>query len=483
MNVRTTLLALLCVCLAASVRGGELARQVKETRAKYGEDLARLADWCAQRGLEEQAKTAREWLLRPDPLKIYLAAMPREVGPAAAPEGASEDALEARKRFLDLRAAEATTLYELARKCIRARRASLAYELILQAGREDPDNEAVRRVLGYQKFRGGWYTAYEAKKLRAGMVWHEKFGWLTKVNVARYESGKRFVEGKWITAEEDAKKHRDIESGWDIETEHYTIRTDHSIPAGVALGEKLEILNRFWQQIFIRYFATEAQVTAMFDGRPKPPAAEGAKLGVVYFRDRDDYNRSLKAAVPNIEISVGFYQENMKRAYFFAGKDSDDRTLYHEATHQLFHQSRPVARDVGAQANFWIVEGIAMFMESLRRDGDWYTLGGADDVRLQAARYRLLHDDFYVPFAEMTGYGMAQIQKDPRIATLYSQMAGQTHFLIFFEDGRYRDALVSYLTLVYNGRIDSEALAKLTGTGYREMDQQYRKFISGVKEE
>ncbi len=100
----------------------------------------------------------------------------------------------------------------------------------------------------------------------------------------------------------------------------------------------------------------------------------------------------------------------MRRAYFFADKQNDDRTLYHEATHQLFYESRPVAAEVGWKANFWIVEGIAMYMESLRQEDGFYVLGGFDDQRLNAARYRLLHDKFYVPLDEFSRYGRTKLQ-------------------------------------------------------------------------
>ena len=70
--------------------------------------------------------------------------------------------------------------------------------------------------------------------------------------------------------------------------------------------------------------------------------------------------------MPNIDISIGVYMDDMRTAYFYADKESDDRTLYHEATHQLFHESRPVSPKAGQLANFWIIEGIAMYMESLQ---------------------------------------------------------------------------------------------------------------------
>ena len=233
-------------------------------------------------------------------------------------------------------------------------------------------------------------------------------------------------------AAEDAERHRDIQSGWDIETEHYTIRTNHSLEAGVALGVKLERLYRLWQEMFICYWASEADVVATVrrpaqSRRPVP----SPRHNVVYFRDRDDYRRSLRAGLPNLEITIGVYVDRMRRAYFFADKQSDDRTLYHEATHQLFHESRPVAPDVGWKANFWIVEGIAMYMESLRQEDGYYVLGGFDDERLRAAQYRLLNDKFYVPLAAVCALRHERsFRPTRRSATLYSQAAGLANFLI-----------------------------------------------------
>jgi len=96
---------------------------------------------------------------------------------------------------------------------------------------------------------------------------------------------------------------------------------------------------------------------------------------------------------------------------------------------------------------------------------------------MHAARVRLLRDGFYVPLEELTAYGMEKVHQDPRIATLYSQAAGLANFLVYYDGGRYRDALVAYLSAVYDGRDTPDSLAELTGTTYAELDRQYRAFI------
>lgn len=470
------MLALVGVCPAVALPAvADLAEAARPLRAQYAAALAELASWCESRGLKEEAKRTRACLAPTDPYKLYVAVLPKQVGPQPLAPGASAEQTEWDARLNRLRQDQANALYDLARRAARSGRASLAFELVLAAIQANPDHEAIRRLIGQQKLKGQWCSAYEVRRLRAGQVWHPKFGWLAQAHVARYEQGQRFVSGKWISAAEDARLHADIRNGWDVETEHYTIRTNHSLEGGVALGVKLEKLYQLWSQLFVRYYATADQVIAQFEAR-RPPAINLPRHQVVYFRDKADYVRGLSAAHPNIESTIGAYLQQTRRAYFFAAAEPDDRTIYHEATHQLFHESRPVAPDVGLRGNFWIVEGIAMYMESLREEDGFYVLGGLDDERVHAARYRLLHDNFYVPLAELTLYGMDKLQGDPRVATLYSQCAGLANFLVYAQNGRYRDALVNYLTAVYTGRDDPNTLSRLTGQSYPELDREYRRY-------
>jgi hypothetical protein len=474
------LVGMCAVASAADVKRGGDQHKARTLIDQYTAEIKQLAAWCEERGLEEQQKQTLRWLGPRDPYKMFVYVPPKEIGDNKPPADASDDVLQWHARLTRLRTQHANELFVLSKRAVRAKQSSLAFDLVLVAIRANPDHEAIRRLLGYQKYNGSWRSTWEVRKLRGGNVWHEKFGWLPKSHVARYQLGERKYKGRWITAEEDARRHRDIRSGWDVKTEHYTIRTNHEIEAAVQLGVKLERLFRVWQQLFVRYYATEAQVTAMFDGRARvrqvPP-----HFDVVYFRNRDDYNRSLRASMPSIGKSIGVYVQQTKRAYFFAGKGYDERTLYHEATHQLFHQSRPVVANVGSRANFWIVEGASLLMESLRREDGYDVLGGLDDVRMYAARYRFLEDKFYVPLEEFAGYGMQKFQSDQRVATLYSQAAGVTNFLVFYEGGRYRDALVAYLRTIYSGRDNGASLSRQTGQTFDELDKQYRKFIEATR--
>ena len=468
------LLASVAAPASAAAAADELARQVSAQKAACAAEVENLAAWCESKGLTTEARKTRSLLPPQDPYKLFVPVLPAEPEPGP-PADAPPEVHQWHKRLAKLRQEQSLAMWDLARKAVRARRTWLGYELLLESLRINPDLEPARRVLGYQKIRNGWYTPYQARKLRAGQVWDDRFGWIPKGATARYEQGWRLVGGRWLSPEE-AQKPRTIESGWDIETEHYLIRTNCGIDQGVALGAKLEQLCSVWQLLFIGYYASEADVAALFEGRGR--FSERPRMRVVYFADRQQYNQALRTAIPKIDMTIGLYLDTTRSAYFFAAPDGDDRTLYHEATHQLFHESRPVVRDVGRRANFWIIEGIALYMESLRREGNYYVLGGVDDLRFHAAQYRLLNDRFYVPLEEITVWGMEKIQQHEKIGVLYSQFAGLTYFLIHGEEGRYRDALAAYLTAVYSGRDDPNTLAQLTGASYAELDKQYRQFIA-----
>ena len=300
-----------------------------------------------------------------------------------AAQAASDDRDLWQRRLLKLRQDQAAALFELAVRSARCHMGTLAYRLAQEAIQADPDHEGARRVFGYAKYQKQWRTSFELMMLRNGMTWSDKFGWIERVNLPRYAAGERLFGDTWIEAASDAALHAEITAGWDILTEHYRIRTNRGIEAAVTLGAKLENLQRVWRQVFLRYYASEAEIESLFNQQP-PRVEFSPRLDVVYFRNKEQYHKALKPMIPDVGISMGVYVPENRTAYFYAGSEDSERSMYHEATHQLFQQSRPNSDNAGRRANCWLIEGIAMYMESLRRQGDSFVLGGLNDVRLQA---------------------------------------------------------------------------------------------------
>jgi hypothetical protein len=467
------LLALLGLGGATNRATADVAAQRAALYAGYGPKLAELAAWCEQRQLTGAAEQLRGWLPPRDREQFVLFALPSACEQVQPPTSAEADW---QGRWKTLRDAQAEALFTLARRAIENRQPSLAYQLVTEAVRENPDHAAARRVLGYVRYRDAWHTPFEIRQLSGGKVWHQTLGWLPKAHVARYERGERFYQGRWMPAADEAKLRADLARGWRVESDHYVVTTNHSLEAGVRLSRQLEQLHAIWQQVFIGYLADAGELKRRFAGRATRPAAKQHQ--VVYFRTRDEYNDELRAAQPRIDITLGIYLDTTRVAYFFAAEDAGPGTLYHEATHQLFQESRRVVPDVGRRDNFWVIEGVACYMESLADSGDHFTLGGPNAGRMPAARHRLLVDKFYVPLAELVRLGMDALQNDERLPRLYSQAAGLCDFLLHHRDGRYREALVDYLVAVYTGRATADALAEVTGQDYATLDRQYAEFMS-----
>ena len=452
--------------------------------------LEELAAWCDQAGLTEQAETARAWLPCRDPYKIYLFLPDDDPRTAEQPSHAESSADESdplgtwRQRFGQLRRDQAEALFALASGAAQQHRPSLALQLASETIRENPDHAEARRILGYVRHKDTWQTRQAKRMLESGNVWHERFGWLSKKHVERYEAGQRRFGSRWIAADEDARRRQHIDVGWQAKTDHYLVTTNHSLEQGVELAVRLERLQQVWQQLFADYYIGGRRVEQLFAGERHLPVRSQA-YQVIYYRDRQEYNDALRPAQPQIDMTLGIYFDSVRKAYFFAGEDQRTSTLYHEAAHQLFQETRRVADDVGRRHNFWILEGVATYMESLVEcrpcDGAVYwALGGANEGRLPAARYHLLEDNFYVPLAELTRMGMEDVQRHPEIAKLYSQSAGLATFLMHYDSGRYRDALDRYLVAVYTGKAGPTTLAELTGVGYDQLDRQYRQFLAGT---
>ncbi len=445
------------------------------TSASYHDRLEQLAAECAAQGHTEDATAIRAWSVPRDPQCFYPVLVDSLI-PLSVVESTSDSALA---RFAALRRERADELYAQARQTVESGRAAEAYQILWNVLRENPDHAAARKALGYQQLDGQWRTRFEAEKHRAGQVWSARFGWLPKDHAARYEAGERFHLGRWISAEREAELRVEMARGWQVQTEHYSVRTNHSLEAGVQLATRLERLHMVWRQLFVGYYASPRQIAEAFVRKPLAAPTSG-RLQVIYHRDRAEYLRELRDAAAQIEITTGIYLGDKETAHFFAAEQDDIATQYHEATHQLFGESRPTAQGIGRDRNFWIIEGIACYMESLReRDGQWI-VGGLDAQRVMAAKQRLVDDKFYLPIAELTSLGMLDLQQNPQIRSIYSQSTGLTQFLLHGLEGKNRQPTIQYLLAVYTGRDRATTLSELTETEYPELDQQYAKFIETV---
>jgi hypothetical protein len=455
-------------------------------RESYVTELHKLVEFCRDRQLDDGVTEIGRFLVEPDTSSLRAVTLPRDVEPEI-PGGLAEDERYWRTQLRFHRKEFARQLYLLSRRVLRSGFPGYAYELVRETAVHDPDHRAARELLGYVQFGKEWVTPYAREMLRNDNVWHDDFGWLPKSHVARYEKGERHVNGAWMSAEKEAEIRRDFPRGWEIRTDHYLIKTNYSLERGVELGRALEDFYSFFHETFAGFFNDPEQLQRIFNGTA-PAVNKAAKpYHVNYYRTRDEYVQRLEKKFPAIQKTNGIYLTGDLTAHFYydpAG--NQEATLFHEATHQLFFESHPMDRPIGQTANFWIIEGIACYMESFRRSADEFSVGDPRYIRFAGARMNYIDQNYYVPLQEFAGMGMQPFQAAPMLAKNYTQAAGLAQFFMQYDNGRYRDALVSHLAQLYSAnprkRDGAQGLDELTDVEYEELDRQYGDFMRQIQQ-
>jgi hypothetical protein len=421
----------------------------------FRDELNRLAAKCDELKFPDQAAITRGWLVErlPDRQTIFL---PPDAETVSLPASAPVVVTQWRAKFLELRRAQAEKLFALAREYLAADQPTKAYQTLYEVLRENPDHALARKILGYRQLNNSWRLPGASPAARRATIQHTLVKSFTPRNY------------------------------WRVSTPHFSISTNTGSGPGLQFGQQLEELYTVWRQVFFRYWSTDDDLKAAFDdpgaALPLRPAFE-----VVLLRHRADYLAALASAEPRLAVTQGIYLDKQKTAFFYLGDDRADAIANHEVTHQLFQETGHVAPEIGASGNFWIVEGLALYMESLRRfenqgQTDYVTLGGWDADRLQFARHHVFNGQFQMPLGRLVAATRESLQRDEDIKRIYSQSAGMAQFLMDADSGKHREAAVSYISNVYAGRDNAQTLAALTGQSLESLDAAYREFLR-VKDE
>ncbi|MCE9527283.1 MAG: hypothetical protein K8R36_14650 [Planctomycetales bacterium] len=422
----------------------------------FAEKLESLAKKCDEVGLKNQAAITRSWLIPRFPNRQYLF-LPEAKDSLAPKMGAADLEQKWFAKFQEHRAAQSESLFEFAKSESKESRAARAYQLLHEVLRENPDHAEARRILSYEKSgKAGWILAGKSTPPTLGRRAHPKYGW---------------GAGKY----------------WRHETPHYSIATSTSVKQAIELGQKMEELHALWRQAFFSFWTNQPALEHRFGGGKEPLVKEPKKLDVVLFKDREEYVAALKPGEPKIELTTGIYLDKEQTVFLYAGDETRTATWYHEATHQLFQEIDHFPPEPGSKGNFWMVEGFALYMESLTRHqnsgaagspaGSYWTLGGWESDRLQFARYRGLSGDFLMPLEKLSALGRKDLQASEDIRKIYSQAAGLSHFLMDAQDGLYREPAISIFRALYDGRDTTDAFAKVLGASDAELDRDYLAYL------
>jgi len=244
-----------------------------------------------------------------------------------------------------------------------------------------------------------------------------------------------------------------------FDSPHFVIHSQANEQTTTAVAEDLERCYWIWTQMFFPLWDGSPQVAitlkdlkpnesiAVFLDKNASRLSTRQKMNVVLFRDADQYVAALAGQVPGVERSTGFYSDSNRTTFLFAesqgsavsNRDEIMATRRHELTHQLFREATRTKRTSGRlgkssmpgdESQFWLVEGIAGYFESMVMDDPTATLGGWDASRLAYSRYRILVGGDFLPLSQLEPQGRIAVQQRQDIARWYAHSITYTHYLL-----------------------------------------------------
>ncbi|MDP1560275.1 MAG: hypothetical protein Q8M16_02655, partial [Pirellulaceae bacterium] len=286
----------------------------------------------------------------------------------------------------------------------------------------------------------------------------------------------------------------------------FRLLTTANEDAARELLRQLQVWRILWRQTCFPYWINNDAVAAAIKAGRTIPGGVEAKHTVVLFANRQEFLQALRR-VPGIEQSVGYYDSEAARCYFYLDPNDPNvvATQKHELVHQLFQETGRRIRPPGEKSNFWLLEAAAMYFESLQQiqplpsvpadsnrklAGEIWSVGGFDAQRLQFSRLRWQRENASTPLATLVGRGRQDFQRDPDLPRLYSQSAGMFHFLMHAQNpandattetrdaATNVDAVFRMLSTMYAGRDRPDLLESETGQSTAQLESTYRQWLA-----
>ncbi len=424
----------------------DLDREIKRARAEYHQRLESLAKVCAKQEMPDEAATTRSRIIEqlPDRQTIFL---PPATGIAVA--DSATDLHRAWARQLEKIGDEhAGRLIELANRAADESHGATGYQLLHEALVAAPDHAEIRGILGFRRDGGGWTRTLRPIRVSRGQRRQAIIGW---------EKGDYQI----------------------VQSPHFTISTPDG-EAGRQLAIVLETTYDVWRQVWFELWSGDRQLRSWLGGDGSDSSGS-QRHDVILFANREQYLRDL-ADVSNIELSTGYYNDEREVSFFYHDSPAPLDTWRHEIVHQLMREKSPGKRSMANASHAWLVEGTAMYFESMREFTDRVTLGGFDAQRLQFARLRFTREGFFRPLEELHSLDRTGLQESGEVHALYSQSAGMCQFLFNGEGGRYREGLIRFVRDFYRDP-DGELSLADTAAPFDQLDREYREFLKVTRDD
>ena len=258
-----------------------------------------------------------------------------------------------------------------------------------------------------------------------------------------------------------AFKPKPIKMPFELETAHYTIKTDTAEHVCKNTGKAME-------QLYKAY-------TRIFHAEDAPP---DRKAEIIIFDQRSaffQYAQSLNAR-PRKD-TLGFFRtapDGSSQIVTFKRRTGEFHTLstlYHEATHQFFRHW--LGR--GNQPPLWVNEGLAVYFENSRWQNGKLRTGVIPRKRLLVLR-AALRAGRHVRLADLVRRG-----RDRYDGLCYSEGWSLVYFFVKAHRGRYAKRFGKYLRALRDRTDPHKAFKTHLGADLDKLERAWKVFVLGLK--
>ncbi|MEZ6191619.1 MAG: hypothetical protein R3C45_10060 [Phycisphaerales bacterium] len=377
--------------------------------------------------------------------------------------------------------------WELLRNAAGAGHVRLATEFMWEVLYFDPDYEPIRKALGQQKVNPDkvsglqteqitgelaqrlpeikglhpnryWFSAFDAARLKQGLWWDPRFGWIDAKSPDRYEKGYVYdlQRKQWTTLDEANAYHAKPGRDWVIRTEHMLIMGTADLGVLAEVADRLEALYDEIFRTFPGFFTESRRVDAM---RYALGLAEHEPFAVWVYADHAEYVQRADA----VGWSGGIFKRSNGTAYFY-GRPSP--TMYHEFTHQVLH-----VMTGGNRAPSWLTEGIAVYTQTVT-----FGIRGAEFSGAPADDSWSL-DDLFALRGGDDWYRAYENAQRKNLSSPYGPAGSVVTFAMQYDDQNFQAEFVDFLRDNYRGRSGNHDVWEYLGMDEGAFRRAYAEWV------
>ena len=466
-----------------------LRKRTQKIQDQYCRDLVRVANWAALQGLKKDATGLVNRIRKINPGYSKLDDVVKKIEKAEEETDADKNEKNGKSLITRLKSADkkqGSELVKLATGCMKVGLFTRAFDMISHVIEISPDDSKARKILGFKKDlkTKEWISTWEYTHRRKNFLTKE--GWFEKKKKKDFDKGLRPYKGKWISAErEKSIRTRNEYAPYTVKSEHFEVQTNMGRERAWEFALKLEDFYTQFFRVFIGYYDQIAGARLLFNR----PEVKKMHL-VILFPSRNDYLTHVKQEKGNDKLlreSAGFYSGGDRKSRFYWSDNEEEtyRTFYHEVAHQLFAETK-ATRSSGSRGNNWVVEGIAVYIETWKKiKGSWIPGYEIDGNRMKIAQR------FLAANADWSLQGFAHIDNEQfhkvNRGLNYCLAGALCHFFMHYNDEIYKEDFVRFLSAYYMGKISNDSLAEYIkvegGGGFNALEKQFKEYMATLGQE